>query len=61
MDTSISNKNKGFKMLTKLGWSKGESLGKSSNGILEPVSIFFPHLQSTKNLTVIFSGSFDFK
>jgi G-patch domain len=29
--------NKGFKMLSKLGWSEGQSLGKSDSGIKEPV------------------------
>ncbi len=42
LDTSISNENKGFKLLTKMGW-KGESLGKDNSGITEPV----PLLQNT--------------
>lgn len=36
----ISTENKGRKMLEKLGWSSGESLGKNSSGIVEPISAF---------------------
>lgn len=35
---AISSNNKGFKMLSKLGWNKGESLGKGQ-GLLEPVRV----------------------
>lgn len=37
---SIASDNKGFKMLSKLGWNEGQSLGKNSDGILEPVRQF---------------------
>ena len=30
----------GFKMLSKMGWSEGMSLGKSNEGLTEPVSVF---------------------
>ena len=33
----------GHKMLQKLGWKKGEGLGKGSKGITEPVNIPFPY------------------
>uniref|UniRef100_A0A336MQA0 CSON002505 protein n=1 Tax=Culicoides sonorensis TaxID=179676 RepID=A0A336MQA0_CULSO len=39
VDTSISSENKGFKLLSKLGWSEGQTLGKSNEGILEPIGI----------------------
>lgn len=39
VDTSISSDNKGFKLLSKLGWSEGQKLGKSDTGILEPIPI----------------------
>lgn len=39
---SIPSENKGFKMLSKLGWSEGQSLGKHNDGLLEPVSQLFP-------------------
>ncbi|XP_055916576.1 angiogenic factor with G patch and FHA domains 1 isoform X3 [Eupeodes corollae] len=40
VDTEISSENKGFKMLSKLGWSKGNALGKAeSGGLLEPISV----------------------
>ncbi|KAM7346036.1 angiogenic factor with G patch and FHA domains 1 isoform 3-T3 [Cochliomyia hominivorax] len=41
VDTAISSDNKGFKMLSKLGWNKGEALGKSqdSGGLLEPINV----------------------
>jgi G-patch domain len=34
---AIPVENKGFKMLSKLGWTEGQSLGKSDTGIKEPV------------------------
>lgn len=39
VETSIATSNKGFKMLAKLGWSEGQSLGKNDTGLKEPVSI----------------------
>lgn len=39
VDTSISSDNKGFKMLSKMGWSEGKSIGKSQEGIKEPVQL----------------------
>ncbi|XP_064211964.1 angiogenic factor with G patch and FHA domains 1 isoform X3 [Tribolium castaneum] len=39
LDESISAKNKGFKMLEKMGWKEGQSLGKDSQGLLEPVKL----------------------
>ncbi|XP_070161472.1 angiogenic factor with G patch and FHA domains 1 [Polyergus mexicanus] len=37
--TSIAKDNKGFKILSKMGWFEGHSLGKDGDGITEPVSI----------------------
>lgn len=39
VDKSISSENKGFKMLAKMGWSEGSSIGKSESGIKEPVQV----------------------
>uniref|UniRef100_A0A034VU74 Angiogenic factor with G patch and FHA domains 1 n=2 Tax=Bactrocera dorsalis TaxID=27457 RepID=A0A034VU74_BACDO len=41
VNTEISSDNKGFKMLSKLGWNKGEALGKASDGsgLLEPINV----------------------
>nr|XP_049701118.1 angiogenic factor with G patch and FHA domains 1 isoform X2 [Helicoverpa armigera] len=39
INTSIAPENKGFKMLEKMGWSKGEGLGKESQGETEPVPL----------------------
>jgi len=39
VNTSISSENKGFKMLSKMGWSEGKSIGKSQEGIKEPVLV----------------------
>ncbi|XP_008211643.1 angiogenic factor with G patch and FHA domains 1 isoform X1 [Nasonia vitripennis] len=36
---SISKDNMGFKMLSKMGWTEGKSLGKSGDGVLEPVPL----------------------
>ncbi|XP_033750133.1 angiogenic factor with G patch and FHA domains 1-like [Pecten maximus] len=37
----ISEGNKGHKMLKKLGWTEGESLGKDNEGIRQPISVKF--------------------
>ncbi|KAL1502145.1 hypothetical protein ABEB36_007332 [Hypothenemus hampei] len=39
VDTSISSENKGFKLLAKMGWKEGESLGKDGSGVKEPVKV----------------------
>lgn len=39
VDKSISSENKGFKLLSKMGWNEGTSLGKSESGIKEPVQL----------------------
>ncbi|KAJ3649627.1 hypothetical protein Zmor_021358 [Zophobas morio] len=39
LNESISSQNKGFKMLAKMGWKEGQSLGKDSQGMLEPLPI----------------------
>lgn len=39
VNTSISRDNKGFKLLSKMGWSEGKSIGKSQEGIKEPVQV----------------------
>ncbi|CAH0401288.1 unnamed protein product [Chilo suppressalis] len=37
LDTFIAPENKGFKLLEKMGWSKGEGLGKDNQGDTEPI------------------------
>lgn len=39
LSTAISNENKGFRMLEKMGFKSGESLGKARSGIKEPIDI----------------------
>ncbi|XP_075980947.1 uncharacterized protein LOC142979728 isoform X1 [Anticarsia gemmatalis] len=39
ISTSIAADNKGFKLLEKMGWNKGEGLGKDSQGNIEPVPL----------------------
>lgn len=39
VNTSISSENKGFKLLSKMGWKDGDSIGKSQEGIKEPVQV----------------------
>ena len=36
---AISSSNKGFAMLAKMGYKKGEAIGKSSQGIVVPIGI----------------------
>ncbi|KAH8407694.1 hypothetical protein KR222_010871, partial [Zaprionus bogoriensis] len=39
VNTEIASSNKGFKMLSKLGWQKGDTLGKSNQGLLAPINV----------------------
>jgi len=36
VDTKIKSTNKGFEMLSKLGWVEGQPLGLSQDGVLSP-------------------------
>ncbi|VDN17194.1 unnamed protein product [Dibothriocephalus latus] len=38
--TPIDEENVGSRLLAKMGWSRGEGLGKAGSGITEPVSPF---------------------
>lgn len=39
LDEHISSENKGFKMLSKLGWNEGQALGKNEGGLTEPIPL----------------------
>lgn len=39
LNESISSKNKGFQLLSKMGWKEGQSLGKEGQGIIEPIKL----------------------
>uniref|UniRef100_A0A8C4WNV9 Angiogenic factor with G patch and FHA domains 1 n=1 Tax=Eptatretus burgeri TaxID=7764 RepID=A0A8C4WNV9_EPTBU len=39
MHEEIGEKNKGRKLLEKMGWKKGEKLGKGSKGLIEPIKV----------------------
>ncbi|KAG5872525.1 hypothetical protein JTB14_004398 [Gonioctena quinquepunctata] len=39
VDECINKENKGFKLLAKMGWKEGQSLGKGNEGLLEPVRL----------------------
>ncbi|XP_055701439.1 angiogenic factor with G patch and FHA domains 1 [Phlebotomus papatasi] len=36
---AISRKNKGFKLLSQMGWSEGQTLGNSEEALKEPISV----------------------
>ncbi|RZB49912.1 G patch domain-containing protein 11 [Asbolus verrucosus] len=46
LNTAISSENKGFKMLEKMGFKQGQSLGKTQSGLKEPIKI---ELKSSKS------------
>ncbi|KRX57988.1 Angiogenic factor with G patch and FHA domains 1 [Trichinella sp. T9] len=37
-DRHVDSKNKGFKMLSKMGWKSGDGLGRKGDGIKEPIN-----------------------
>ncbi|KAK9729129.1 OCRE domain [Popillia japonica] len=39
LEQCITSENKGFKLLAKMGWKEGQSLGKEGTGALEPVKL----------------------
>ncbi|XP_043916129.1 G patch domain-containing protein 11-like [Protopterus annectens] len=39
LGTSLGSENKGFALLQKMGYQTGQSLGKSGNGIIEPIPL----------------------
>ncbi|KAK2581738.1 hypothetical protein KPH14_002220 [Odynerus spinipes] len=39
VDISIAKDNRGFKLLSKMGWSEGRALGKDGDGRVEPISM----------------------
>ncbi|XP_076547427.1 angiogenic factor with G patch and FHA domains 1 isoform X2 [Osmia lignaria lignaria] len=39
VDISIAKDNRGFKLLSKMGWTEGQSLGKEGDGPTEPISL----------------------
>lgn len=39
LSVAISSENKGFAMLAKMGYKQGDSIGRSSTGIVEPIPI----------------------
>lgn len=39
IETSIAKDNRGFKLLSKMGWSEGRALGKDGDGRIEPISM----------------------
>lgn len=46
LNTSIAKDNKGFKLLSKMGWMEGQSLGKDGDGRTEPVPLISNHCKA---------------
>ena len=36
---ALASSNKGHQLLSKMGWSEGKGLGKSDQGIVEPIQV----------------------
>ncbi|EZA58631.1 hypothetical protein DMN91_009031 [Ooceraea biroi] len=39
LSSAISNSNKGFQMLTKMGYKPGQGIGKTQSGMVEPIPV----------------------
>ncbi|XP_030748152.1 angiogenic factor with G patch and FHA domains 1 isoform X2 [Sitophilus oryzae] len=39
LEEAIPSENKGFKLLSKMGWKEGEALGKDGSGAVEPIKL----------------------
>ena len=53
----IANKNKGFQMLSKMGWSQGQALGRNedaADALIEPVIIHFYSHFKTLGIVIFF-------
>ena len=59
--SAISTENKGRKLLAKMGWKEGESLGKSTTGITEPVSVSTSPLKCMIYLEINTAGNYSSK
>ncbi|XP_046399060.1 angiogenic factor with G patch and FHA domains 1 [Ischnura elegans] len=55
MEEAIRPDNKGYELLSRMGWSKGQSLGKEGTGLTEPVPVI-----ARRPLAGLGSGSAEF-
>lgn len=52
-EREISEVNKGRKMLEKMGWKKGEGLGKEGTGMKDPVRLLYKLQMSNWQIDVL--------
>ncbi|XP_043909879.1 SURP and G-patch domain-containing protein 2 isoform X2 [Protopterus annectens] len=50
IDKKLTDANRGYKMLSKMGWRSGEGLGTGGHGIKDPIKVFSGPLPSASHL-----------
>ncbi|OMJ24103.1 Angiogenic factor with G patch and FHA domains 1 [Smittium culicis] len=59
LKSHLSTDNKGYKLLTSMGWKKGTGLGSFQNGTTEPIPVSFNHSRGGLGSGKIFDISVD--